>query len=676
MIMHLEKYKHLYLTIIKPSKYDDDGYVVRHLKGVLPSNTLACLYGLTEDVRERKVLGAKLKWHIEVIDETVQKVPVEKILSQSRRPESKSIICLAGVQSNQFPRARDLAIQLKKPGIEILIGGFHVSGTLATLPELPEDLRALSESGITLVAGEAEGRWEGLLQDALNGTLQPVYNFLNSLPDLSCAPLPRIPEQLQKRYALPYFATLDCGRGCPFGCTFCTVINVQGRAMRFRAVEPILNLIRSNYYKHKIRSYFFTDDNFARNKNWAEIFDGLIRLRQEENIKLRFMMQVDTLSYKIPDFVAKAARAGCSQVFIGLESVNPKNLDSAGKKQNRIHEFKELMQAYRDAGIATHVAYITGFPFDTEASIAQDIQFLQTELGPEQASFFMLTPLPGSQDFKKAKFEGTMLDADLNNFDSCHQTFQHGQMSESEWKRGFANAWKAFYDVKNLIPIMKKVPTHKFLDVFWNLVWYKNSLQVEGGHPMLQGFVRLKGRNMRRSDFPRESFRDYWTRRFHDVGKAIKETFLLLLELEEIWLATRPRTHLEEQVLVQLAEWKSKTQEWWKIKHPELQELYRRAAAALAKSGVPQAAHSIPSRFELWLRRSGVRLDPLAHTRAPMAQFWSGLRDDLRRGNLRLRNWIRIGFVSIQESLLFARFLFSILTDPAIQRRPQPSLAN
>lgn len=672
--MNREKYKHLYLTIIKPSKYDDDGYVVHHLKGVLPSNTLACLYGLTEDVRERKVLGSQLKWHIEVMDETVQKVPVAKIISQNRRPDSKSIVCLAGVQSNQFPRARDLALQLKQPGLDILIGGFHVSGTMATLPKLPEDLQALAEAGITLVAGEAEGRWEGLLRDALEGSLQPVYNFLKSLPDLTSAPLPRIPEKLQKRYALPYFATLDCGRGCPFGCTFCTVINVQGRAMRFRAVEPILNLIRSNYHRHKIRSYFFTDDNFARNKNWAAIFDGLIRMQQEEGIKLRFMMQVDTLSYKIPDFVAKAARAGCSQVFIGLESVNAKNLDAAGKKQNRTSEFKELMQTYRDTGIVTHVAYITGFPFDTEESIAQDVQFLQTELGPEQASFFMLTPLPGSADFRKAKSDGTLLDADLNNFDSCHQTFRHGQMSESQWQRGFANAWKAFYDVKNLIPMMKKVPSHKFLDVFWNLVWYKNSLQVEGGHPMLQGFIRLKGRTLRRPDFPRESLRDYWTRRLHDTGKSVKETFLLLLELEEIWLATRPRSRLEEQVLVQLTEWKSKTREWWKIKLPEIQELYRHAAAALAKSGVSQAAYSIPSRFELWLRRLGVRMDPLAYTRAPMAQFWDGLRDDLRRGNLRLQNWLRIGFVSIQESLLFARFLLSVLTDPAIQRRAHPQI--
>src|SRR3989338_902851 len=121
-------HRKLNLYLIKPSKYDDDGYVIRHWRGVLPSNTLACLYALSEDVRSREVLGRNLEWNIRAIDETVEKVDVRKIIRASRKKRTKTIICLVGVQSNQFPRAADLAKEFRSAGIDVLLGGFHVSG--------------------------------------------------------------------------------------------------------------------------------------------------------------------------------------------------------------------------------------------------------------------------------------------------------------------------------------------------------------------------------------------------------------------------------------------------------------------------------------------------------------------------------------------------------------------
>ena len=151
-------YDRLHLCLVKPSKYDDDGYVIRYWKGVLPSNTLACLYGLSEDVKKRGVLGENLDWRIEAIDETVQRVDVARIARLSRSKGTKTIVCLVGVQSNQFPRALDLALDFKRAGLDVLIGGFHVSGVLATLGQLPPDLLTLQEAGVTLVAGEVEHR--------------------------------------------------------------------------------------------------------------------------------------------------------------------------------------------------------------------------------------------------------------------------------------------------------------------------------------------------------------------------------------------------------------------------------------------------------------------------------------------------------------------------------------
>src|SRR3990172_517320 len=114
----------LSLYLIKPSKYDDDGYVIRHWLGIVPSNTLSTLYGLTDDVRRRRALGAvEIETH--VFDETVQRIPVERICRVPRRPDVKVAALLVGVQTNQFPRAADLARPFRRAGGEVGIAALH-----------------------------------------------------------------------------------------------------------------------------------------------------------------------------------------------------------------------------------------------------------------------------------------------------------------------------------------------------------------------------------------------------------------------------------------------------------------------------------------------------------------------------------------------------------------------
>lgn len=657
------RYRRLHLYLIKPSKYDDEGFVIRYWRGVLPSNTLACLHGLSEDVRRRGALGRDLEWKVDLIDETVEKVQIRRIIRKSRRPGTKTVIGLVGVQSNQFPRASDLALEFRKAGIDVMIGGFHVSGILATFPELPAGLAALCRKGVTLVAGEVEGRWESILRDALNDKLQPVYNYLCAPPDLADAPMPLLDKRLIKRYAVRHFATLDCGRGCPFKCSFCTVINVQGRRMRFRSVESILDMIRYNYRQFGISFYFFTDDNFCRNKNWEKILDGLIRLRENEGIILEFMIQVDTESYRVPRFVEKAERAGCSQVFIGMESLNAANLQAAGKTQNRTQDFKALVSAYHEVGIAPHLAYIIGFPFDDSESVKKDIEKLRTELNAQQASFFMMTPLPGSMDYRQMSSQKTILDADLNNFDSFHETYRHSRMKPGEWTRAYDDAWKNFYSMENLKSILKKTSPEKYWDIFLNFIWYKNAIQVEGGHPMVHGFVRQKSLSERRPGWPAEGRITFFLRRVRELTKTLAGWVQLILEMEEVWLATRRRTPVEERVVSELARWHQKARGWRSLRLTELQNLYRKAALALehASKGPGGRPVAVPSRFELWLSKWNVFSDSLTFSRRPFNRFWKNVAVRYRRGRVYQINFLRVVSVSLRESVLFSRFLLSIL---------------
>ena len=654
--------KRLDLYLIKPSKYDDDGYVIRYWKGVCPSNTLACLNGLSEDVQRRGALGRDLQFNIRNIDETVERVNVEKIARTNRIRGSKTIVCLVGVQSNQFPRASDLALAFRKTGVDVLVGGFHVSGVLAMLHELPPEVQKLQDAGVTLVAGEVEGRWEMILKDALSGQLKPVYNFLQNKPGLLSAPMPVFPKNLLNSYAVKNFATLDCGRGCPFDCSFCTVINVQGRVMRCRPVDSIFKMIRESYLNQKISFYFFTDDNFSRNRNWEAIFDGLIRMRREENIPITFMLQVDMQSHRIPNFVSKAAEAGCTQVFIGLESLNEKNLEAVEKKQNKVHDFKNMIAMYQEAGISTHAAYIIGFPFDSEESVALDMERLREEYNVPQASFFMLTPLPGSLDHKTAFSKGRVMDSDLNNFDSFHATFRHEQMGSGAWARAYESAWKNFYSVPRMIRILKQTSVKKYWDIFFNFLWYKNAVQVEGGHPMLHGFVRQKSRTERRESFPLESRYAFFMRRAKDIGRTLIGCFKLLMEMEEVWLETRKRGVLEERVVLELSRHQKRVLDWRDLHVRELQAFYRRSAAYLEHSyqrGISSSVR-IPSWFQLWFKKWNIFSDSLTFTRRPMNQFWRQIFEYLKRGQLYRLFYSKAVLMSFREVVLFVGFLFSL----------------
>src|SRR5271166_3182894 len=306
------------VELIKPSHYDDDGYVIQWWKSWIPSNSLACLYGIATDIAERRTLGPEVAVEIHAYDESHTVIPLGRIIRRIKSADA-GLVCLVGVQSNQFPRAMDLAARFREAGIQVAVGGFHVSGCLAMLPELPPDLEMAGELGVSLFAGEAEGRLAGLFADALASRLQPIYDFMADLPGLQAQVTPFLPVEIVRRYG-ETIGAFDAGRGCPFQCSFCTIINVQGRKSRWRDADDVERLVRANLAQGVFR-FFITDDNFARNRNWEAIFDRLIEMREKEGLELQFIIQVDTLCHRIPNFVEKAARAGCKRVFIGLENI-------------------------------------------------------------------------------------------------------------------------------------------------------------------------------------------------------------------------------------------------------------------------------------------------------------------------------------------------------------------
>jgi radical SAM superfamily enzyme YgiQ (UPF0313 family) len=495
--------KRFSLILIKPSHYDDDGYVIQWLRSAIPSNTLACMYGLALDCKERRVLGDDVEIVIKALDETNTRIRPERIARELRG--EPSLVAMVGVQSNQFPRVMDIARPLRAAGIQVCIGGFHVSGCLAMLQEPTPELKQAMDVGISLFAGEAEGRFEQVLRDAREGTLKPLYNYMADLPSIDGVPLPILPATRIKRTG-GKITTFDAGRGCPFLCSFCTIINVQGRKSRRRSVDDIEQIIRRNLAQG-INRFFITDDNFARNTDWEIVFDRLIAMREKEKLNLKFVIQVDTMCHRLPHFIEKAGRAGVARVFIGLESINPDSLLGARKKQNKVAEYRKMLLEWKQVGVTVFAGYIVGFPSDTPESVMRDIKIIQRELPIDLLEPHCLTPLPGSEDHQKLHKAGVYLDPDLNKYDLEHVTTPHSTMSADEWQKLYHDAWTSYYSPEHLETVMRRaVATDSNAgNMTFLLLWYYSCVRLERIDPLEGGYLRRKYRKDRRPTLPVES---------------------------------------------------------------------------------------------------------------------------------------------------------------------------
>ena len=514
--------KRFSLVLIKPSHYDEHGYVIQWFRSAIPANTLACLYGLAKECAEEKILGDDVELEIHAFDETNTVIRPRR-LAAIIEEAGQGMVMLVGVQSNQFPRALDIARSFRARNIPVAIGGFHVSGTMSMLKDRDAQVQNAIDMGATVFAGEAEGRLGQVLKDAYYGQLLPVYNFMDDLPNMEGVATPLLPAE---RVHLTAGATtsFDAGRGCPFACSFCTIINVQGRKSRRRSPDDIEKIIRVNLAQG-LHSFFITDDNFARNKDWEIILDRLIHLREVEKLKISFIIQVDTLCHKIENFIPKCKRAGVKRAYIGLENINPDSLLGAKKRQNKITDYRQMLLGWKQAGIVTYCGYILGFPGDTRESIIHDIEVIKRELPVDLLEFFYLTPLPGSEDHQKLHEASIPMDPDLNKYDLDHAVTAHPKMSKDEWELTYREAWKTYYTDEHVETILRRAiatGTSPGKTMFF-VVWFNGCIDIEKIHPLEGGFFRRKARKNRRSGFAIENPLVFYPKfLLETLGKQIK----------------------------------------------------------------------------------------------------------------------------------------------------------
>ena len=254
------------------------------------------------------------------------------------------------------------------------------------------------------------------------------------------------------------------------------------------------------------------------------LFDRMFRLRQNDGIRLNLMIQVDTLCHRIPNFIEKAALAGVRRVFIGLENINPDNLIATKKHQNKITEYRVMLQKWREHGMITYAGYITGFPDDTKQSILRDIEIIKRELPLDLLELFYLTPLPGSEDHRTLWQDGVWMDSDLNKYDLSHRVTHHPRISDTDWEETYRAAWESFYSFGHMRTILRRAaanPNGRPRTILTALLWFKLATMFEGVHPLEGGTIRRKARRERRPGLPRLTPMEFYPRAAAEItGKA------------------------------------------------------------------------------------------------------------------------------------------------------------
>jgi radical SAM superfamily enzyme YgiQ (UPF0313 family) len=524
----------LRIYFIKPSRYDDEGFVLLYRWGVIPNNTLIVLAGLAEAyARAHPEIDLQTVLWDEMVDGLLSADVIASIAERSRDDGTDLLIGLAGVQTNQYPRARDLALQCRALDLTVVMGGFHVSSHAPT--------RAfLHGCNVSVVVGESDQTLVLLLDDFRRGALRPLYQVTDGIraktgladitvPRIENAPLPMIDDRYVSRFFNPTFSTLDTSRGCPFTCSYCSVKNVMGRTMRSRDATRVVEWVRDAYDNHGIRNLLVVDDDFFRSPEWEPILSGVAALRATRpTLALVLQTDIEAAAYALPvpgetengrhrrsrRFVDLAAAAGCFEVFMGFESFDPANLEHTQKFHNEDHQdrhrgsaqngaalervtsrYRRVVEAWHRAGVGVHCGYMIGLPFDRPGCGKTAARAL-TEIGVDIASFFVHTPFPGTEDYERAVAESRLTSDDFNLYDSTHCVQTHGCMSREQIEQEYADAYRHFYTWRRLawsLATFYRVPglTTATRSGMLTQQFYFTYATRRGMHPMIGGIGRL-----------------------------------------------------------------------------------------------------------------------------------------------------------------------------------------
>ena len=333
-----------------------------------------------------------------------------------------------GSMTRMVQRAYHVADVVRSMGVPVVMGGPHVT-------ECADE--ALGRDGgprhaDAVVLGEADETWPLVVEDAARGELKDIYHpeldpkGNDKKPNLQPYPVipwdtidleqfnfvPKIFRRFTRNYGsgISYFNTIpmESGRGCPYGCEFCTVTGFFGDSIRFRTNESVVNEMlmlkrRAERDRGKI-SIFFIDDNFAINKKRTK---SLLQDIIAADAQLPWLAQISANLLRDEELVDLMEASGCKWVFIGMESIDPLNLADVNKSFNKPSEYAEVLNRLAQRNIYCITSFIFGLDNDT-AGVADRTLEQIASWPPGMPVFGPLVPLPGTPTYKKLEKEGRL----------------------------------------------------------------------------------------------------------------------------------------------------------------------------------------------------------------------------------------------------------------------------
>jgi hypothetical protein len=466
----------LQVVIIKPSKYMTDGFVERFRRGFMPNSTVPYLRSMVQ----AEIEGMPVETH--AVDEYVH-TDLQYLKLLSRSEGNRRLVALVGVQSHQFHRALDLAACAHSHGCLTVIGGPHV---------MTCDTSMLHGRGVSFAQAEAELVWSEILHDAVGGELRPVYGNDRRWQQELAAPVLAPPSRNDLgRYVIPMLGVYPA-RGCPFLCNFCSVTKIAGRRIRSQSIDTTLASLRAAKAAG-VRTIMFTSDNFNKYSEAENLLTAMV----EERLGLEFFVQCDTQIARQDHLVELLGRAGCFQMFVGAESFNRQTLLAAQKGQNRPETYRDIVRLCREHGIGSHFSNIIGFPQDTEQEVYEHLDIL-CELGPTWASFYILCPIPGTEQYDDFLAEGLITEQNLDRFDTTCLTWRHPSLSRQRLSELLFECYRKFFSLGHALQNIRNMHFRKGTN---RLTQASGSLAMslfvrycawQQTHPMSGGVTRVR----------------------------------------------------------------------------------------------------------------------------------------------------------------------------------------
>lgn len=397
--------KDLFLFVISPSSYDDNGELMQFHRILMRTSAHTVIASLAGEAFESFAVKAE----IICIDERLERgeAYLEKIISL----ESDRTVIFITCKTFELSRGIDIAKKIVSAGKVAIMGGPGVTLTDWKTYEY------LISQGIVFNVGEGEETVGFIIKDFLENKLKKVY-WQRNFVDISKSPLPVLSHLQEHRKCLNPLVGISTSEGCPFGCSFCCIPTLRGKNItpqRSRDPEAVVEWIMETHRRGL--KIMLTDDNLRRSFHYHLLKELLIKGIEKQGSRPKIFVQVDSaqgLEREIPDL----AKMGVEQVFLGWESLDPEVLKSISKSHNKPSEYMRVANNFRKYGIMVNSGVILGFPNQTQGVIFKETKRFREIL--DLPSLFCATPFPGSRDYEEAIKKDLLITDDPNFYDTRH----------------------------------------------------------------------------------------------------------------------------------------------------------------------------------------------------------------------------------------------------------------